>query len=537
MYRDCSQAFNEQIIKYSRTFKAQLIFDNGVIVSDRIGALSVNGGSNMGSELKIGNTPCASLTADILFQNENYNGQKFSLNIGLKMPDGSFEFIPYGKYVVISSTTQANKTKITATDYMGLLDVEYKTELPYPTYADKVLQEISKQSGIEIDYGNIPQIPIAYAPRFKTMREVVGLIAGLAGKFAIFDRFGVLAFRWYEYSGYVTDLNVTENPKITDDNFKVNYLSVKINDQVTETAGDITATQGITIENEYATPETINNAFEVINGFEYRSCEVKQKLGDVRIDAWDIIGVTMVDGSPIQTIPMKTTLKYDGGISLTIKATAPNREGAKTPQQIEADKNKTEKADNALVISRANTFEQALKNQSQKIVDLFFYLSSKNFPFLLGTIQLTDIQQGKSRIDIRVNSASYKSYYMDLQSGDNVISFAEPIIGLKGGSHRVEIFIEGITAKIPASGATLIMTGSGLLNVTTWNGLLNIEDIFNGVYITPIFNFAERVSGIIDITAQTPEKADFGDILRGISGYKKRNNVETIKDNLYIEVV
>lgn len=533
MYTNVSEAFVRKITSYSRTFRAKLVFGDKEI-TDGIYSIKTKGGSCADTDLKVGSTVAA--TADIELEETSFyfKNKELELYIGLMLDHGSIEYVPYGVYTVRAVSTKDRKTTLTVADRMYRADRVYKTNLTFPSTADKVVEEICGTLNVPYDIEGLglENITIPFTPSAKaTMREMLGKLAALAGKNAMFDRTGTLVFKWYEESGFETDYDYIDNPEIDEEDFSIRYLMCEISSTNTETLGDDKATQGMSIVNEFALTSALEKVWEQIGGFSYRPVDVKMILGDIRLDPWDIFVVNM-NGKRIKTICMNIDFEYDGGLSCTVSATAPDTDSEYlTPAEIQAQKQAEKEQNNSLLLIEQNEQACEVSSSEKRLLGLQFNTQTDAQPYMTATVQIEETSAGVITVLVKTNGSVYSSYRISAVDGYNLMSFCTAFLDLPTGSNQMELYILGSADNmgvVQARQATIILTGNGLLSRSEWDGTIHANDEFEPFVIEgdreeiTIVSFAENLSA----KTQYPQLSDI----------KERLGVIEIKDDEEITI-
>lgn len=325
MYKS-SEKFSSAIEKNGgRTFHPKLIFD-GFELETEIHSLNYNGGSNGEDNITIGSAVSATLEIKMDKVPHLLTKQNFSFNLGILCEDGSYEFIPMGKFNAEKPETTDYEINVTAYDNMVLAERTYNSQLTYPTTTTAVIKEICNAIGVSfvteiesITINNPSSDEGASNSAFAgyTMREAIGYIAGLYGKFAIFNRLGQLEFRWYENSDYDVKLSKTYSFAKDEQDYSIDQLIVLQNQETTFKAGS--GVNGISCSNPFATQSIVDAIYQKIGGFTFRKGTVKF-LGDCRIDPWDIISVEDLLGNTYKLPVMSISHSVDGGLTTNIES-------------------------------------------------------------------------------------------------------------------------------------------------------------------------------------------------------------------------
>lgn len=325
MYKS-SEKFSTAIEKNGgRTFRPKLIFV-GFELETEIHSLNYNGGSNGEDNITIGSAVSATLEIKMDKVPHLLTKQNFSFNLGILCEDGSYEFIPMGKFNAEKPETTDYEINVTAYDNMVLAERTYNSQLTYPTTTTAVMKEICNAIGVSfvteiesITINNPSSEEGASNSAFAgyTMREAIGYIAGLYGKFAIFNRLGQLEFRWYENSDYDVKLSKTYSFAKDEQDYSIDQLIVLQNQETTFKAGS--GVNGISCSNPFATQSIVDAIYQKIGGFTFRKGTVKF-LGDCRIDPWDIVTVEDLLGNTYKLPVMSISHSVDGGLTTNIES-------------------------------------------------------------------------------------------------------------------------------------------------------------------------------------------------------------------------
>lgn len=539
MYLNVSEEFMRKITSYSRTFRAKLVFDNFEITDD-IFSVQVQGGMNLDTALTLGTTTSVTAEIDILANGRNYKNKRFQLMIGLKLSNGEYEYIPYGYYVVLEAVRKEQKITLSCADLMSVTDKIFNSSLNYPNTGENVINEICKRYNFTHNITGLEDVVIPFRPPVKTTaRELIGAIASLAGYNAIFDREGVLNFKWYSDEGARTTTDYIDNPFINEEDFNVNYLMYEISSKVSDVYGDSESKSGISIKNEYALSGRQSGVWERIRDFSYRPVDLQQRLGNILIDAWDIITIE-ANGEEIRTIPMSIDMNYDGGVSVSITATAPDTDKEyKSPSEIQAEKQAEKDENNALVLTASNDNLEELSTKENEILRLEFNVQNESLPFVNATLQLEDVTAGVITTNLKLNGNIYQTYRISANDGYNLMSFATAFMNLSGGTNELSLHIVGDKddmGVIQPKQANVILTGYGLVKRVSWAGAVILNDV-----IVSIFNLikeisVQSVSENIDFSVIEPESIVVNESINVIVADNYINNIEKTQAVLPYEI-
>ena len=242
------------------------------------------------------------------------------------------EALPLGTFAVTEAVTRGGQTTVTAVDAMGVA----LAELYQPTLSGAaatawaVLNDVAAKAGVALSarvsgYQSVlAGVSMASLAAGYTRRTVVGWIAGLCGCNAVIDRAGKLDFIWYSASGMTLHrADCYEGmDEIQENNSVFAMLSVSVVDANgnTQTLSPTSAEgTGALIENPFMTQARLDGVWSSIGGMTYRPAELSF-LGDLRLDAGDLITLTLDDGTTCSVPVMSLTHTYDGGVTTHVTA-------------------------------------------------------------------------------------------------------------------------------------------------------------------------------------------------------------------------
>ncbi|MDU3244409.1 MAG: hypothetical protein E7B11_28085, partial [Clostridiales bacterium] len=338
MYR-ASEQFNTEIMQLSRRFCAKIVIGSSTITTGII-KIKFTGGSNGGEDITIGSA--VSQAVEISVKSDlNFTGKEIAVHIGLRIGE-QIEYVPMGVYVVEKPSKSSGVVSFTAHDRMiSKGELLYTSSLTFPNNSKNVLNEICTQMGITYAT-QLTGIVIQEKPSGYTRREVISYLASLHGKFACINRTGNLELKWYEDNSYAPGASRINEPEVQESDYILSKISCAVNQENTIESGTGT---GMNISNPLMTQAVLDNVVKQLNGFRFRPGKLQVRLGDVRLDPWDII--TIQNGSEVLKMPCMTlTHDYDGGVSTEVisvgKTTAEQEYNYKGPTATAIDRAYTE---------------------------------------------------------------------------------------------------------------------------------------------------------------------------------------------------
>ena len=301
---------------------------NGTAVTGALLTLTITAGVN-GEQplLTVGNT-CAK-TVQMQFSGVQTGFLEGTLVLSAQ---SGAEVLPLGSFAVTEAVTRGGQTTVTAMDAMGVALAElYQPSLSgAAATAWAVLNDVAAKAGVALSarvsgYQSVlAGVSMASLAAGYTRRTVVGWIAGLCGCNAVIDRAGKLDFIWYSASGMTLHrADCYEGmDEIQENNSVFSMLSVSVVDGNgnTQTLSPTSAEgTGALIENPFMTQARLDGLWSGIGGMTYRPAELSF-LGDLRLDAGDLITLTLDDGTTCSVPVMSLTHTYDGGVTTHVTA-------------------------------------------------------------------------------------------------------------------------------------------------------------------------------------------------------------------------
>lgn len=272
-------------------------FSNFII--EKFTKLEYYGGSNSSDDIAIGTTNMAYLDVSTI-TDKIITNQEFLFEVGMKLSDGTVEYAPIGYFKVQKPDENEDTVNFKAYDRMQKFEKPYVSSLAYPTDSEKVLNELCATCGVKLATPITSPITITNKLDGYTCREVLGYIAGIHGFFACFDRYGKLNLRWYSETPIEKQIGLIWSLTKSQNNYTIEKITLAKDTETTYTSG--TGISGINHSNPYATQEIADSIYANLGGFSYRPCEISM-LDDIRLDPWDMLKVTYLDGS-VLTIPV-----------------------------------------------------------------------------------------------------------------------------------------------------------------------------------------------------------------------------------------
>ena len=328
MYTNVSDDFLSAVNGAEPVYCCKLDFGNNVTVNDLF-SVSYSGGS-CSESIVPGGTVIANAKVELSALPATVRkGSACTLYFGV-----NGEYAPQGVLTVKKIEKSGELLSVTLEDNMAKTEKGYFSSLAYPSTTLKMLSEIATKCGVAFNTSGLTAVTIKDKPEGYTCREIIGYIAGLYGKFAVCDRTGKIAFKWFETTAVQLSDFCYDTPTVATDDITVGRV----------VCGDFTAGTGtaITYDCLFMTQTQLNAVQKSLNGFKYRTGEIPLRLGNMLIDAWDMVSITY-GGETVKIPAANISVTYNGGLSMTIEAPAEEQsadsgESYKSPAQKQAER-------------------------------------------------------------------------------------------------------------------------------------------------------------------------------------------------------
>lgn len=133
-----------------------------------------------------------------------FYGAKISLQTKFDLDDGTTEALSIGTFTVITPESYGTVISVTAMDDSYKSDVDYSTGLSYPITAGEALKDSCRTCGITLLTTEFPNddYVIPSKPESITHRQLIGMVAMIAGGNAVFDESNRLVIKPYDFSAF-----------------------------------------------------------------------------------------------------------------------------------------------------------------------------------------------------------------------------------------------------------------------------------------------------------------------------------------------
>ena len=325
-----SDNFNIALAESSRNFKASICI-NGSEIDGDIQLVDVFRGTGSESIL-FGAVYIPYFTAKIANLNTDLQDAEVTLRIGVRLPGGSYDYIPLGNYHIVEI---ANAQGLCSIKGMGsaFCKLEGKNIPTTGSNSPKtLLQDIRDLANVTIlsDFSNERldrNVRIAIKSRLEphSCKEVLGIVAALMGGFVTENASGSIVLKEYASGSTISipaDRFLTP-PTINNNYYEITGVKCIIHDNPDNQYDPDSRSKGTvnyTFRNKYMSEGLFDDMADTAIGLRYYPGQFSISLGDPRIDPWDILSVTDTDGVSRTVYPMQTHHHIDGGLSTEIDA-------------------------------------------------------------------------------------------------------------------------------------------------------------------------------------------------------------------------
>lgn len=158
-------------------------------------------------------------------------------------------------------------------------------------------------------------------------KDIVTFLNGIGGfkdkRFAICNRQGQIEIKTYIDSDYPVDTSrywdTFEHHDVTEKIEKITCYIGKDSDGNDVSVSVGSGTREISFSNPFMTQEMLDNVWKVLSGYEYMPGSIKF-MGDPRVDPWDVLTVSDLNGTAYKVPVMTMTHEFDGGLITSVEA-------------------------------------------------------------------------------------------------------------------------------------------------------------------------------------------------------------------------
>lgn len=322
-----STAFNECVNRSSRTFRARFL-KNGQPLDCEVKKVVVRKGA-CAENFTPGTIFAPYINADVSNLDASIENEEVLFQIGLLLDDGTVEYTNQGYFTVTKPKRSANQTSF---DAVGRISSKLNVlpDLPADKTLSKLAAAITAKTGVDIIANGVNFAGvITHDLNGLTCREILEVITSVLGGFATEDGEGRVVISKHstasklEYNGDYT----TSSPTFNDYNYTLSGIKVIATSEYTDEDGNVVPGNEyadglpvLTLSNEYMTEELFPAFVQNTVGYSFKPGEIQLALGDPRIEPWDCISFTDIDGSNHVVPCFELTHTFDGGLTTSISA-------------------------------------------------------------------------------------------------------------------------------------------------------------------------------------------------------------------------
>ena len=281
------------------------------------------------------------------------------------------EYIRIGRFTATKVRSTTFETEIKCVGFISSkLNGDYSdpeedpaTRVAWQATLANIAARITELTGIPISFkdGIDSSGVITESREGLTNRDALEAIASVTGGFAAENADGGIEIHKYQISSSllnVTPDRVIEQPKLADNDYVMSGIAVTGKGGTFSSGADIKQKYS----NDFMTALLFTQFAANIVGYTYRPGDVPMSLGDPRLEPWDTLHVTDLDGNTYDVPCHRITLHYDGGITTDITAVG------------ESDSDQTVKTP---LMKRIETIEETAAEQASLIEQLEHQIDGK----------------------------------------------------------------------------------------------------------------------------------------------------------------
>ena len=296
-------------------------------------------GGYTGDTFSIGSTYENNITVKFIHLVEGLKrGMIVKPRIGIKLPNGTFEYTPLGIFIIadeIQMDRNNNSTTIKAYDKFVVMEGQYVSKLTYPANAVDIITEIAQMCKVDVntnDLAHLPTIKVSKAITKQSYRTAIGWIAQLYVGFASFDRDGKLTIRRVAEPNYTIEPSEYEQQGLVKNeapyiiggiSCNVNVVETTNNGETNETthkihSGSVNGSQ-IELTNDIMTQGLLDSIWDSLKTITFYPFSLNW-FGNPAIEAGDWLSLKDMKGNAFIVPNNGYTISFNGGLSSTSKA-------------------------------------------------------------------------------------------------------------------------------------------------------------------------------------------------------------------------
>lgn len=354
-----TESFDNAISSTGRMLKAKFIFSDREFIGEEIQDFTLEDDILTNDVFQVGTFIRTKGTAKLIDVDYKFAGKEFELHIGIYTDETTVEFLKLGIFKVKTVSKKEKITSLEFYDRTDKFDIEYQTNLTYPTTLLDVVKDICTNLNVELATTNFINFNyvVPLKPNFdegSTCRKLIAQIAELSGGYARINSDGKLEFfnlsKYGNNNFYVGDSTFALN---SDDRMLDNrcvigidrnfYIDLDTSEAITNTitklivkTGDVKAELGENSGLAYFIEDNIfcQNPLDVIEpifdslyGLNYRKLNIKW-IGNPKYQPGDQLVV--YDGNILHnTYIMTRKLNFNGGLTEEYSAEGKTKEETK----------------------------------------------------------------------------------------------------------------------------------------------------------------------------------------------------------------
>lgn len=336
-----TEAFQAAIDESSRRFNARLL-DSGIEITGDIREVIVHKGNSSSTGLSPGIVFCPYIECLIDNCVSPLENKELALQIGVMTGEENgipvYDYITLGFFTVEKPKTNAYRTTFTAQGRISRLTAPFGSSSQNLTLG-QIINQINHDSGILIVVDEDIDTSFTLGTDLSSFsgREALSTVCSVIGGFATETSDGRIRICKFKSSPtYSCDTDrMTSLPEFNDYDTAINGV------QVTDLDGN-EYTAGLSVSLSASIPYMTQAAFEAfaenLIGLTYRAGDIPLALGDPRIEPWDTISVTDINGNTYNVPCMNITHVFDGGLQTNITALSLSDENqVRTDKEITID--------------------------------------------------------------------------------------------------------------------------------------------------------------------------------------------------------
>ena len=245
-----SNAYKTQVKAPTREWaiKLSLTLDSGVTYNltekdIETSTFTFQESATCGSTIQVGSVYANSLDFSLINSDGKYNADNFqdatvSAQVGLKLPDGTYEWVPLGTFYVSSTGKKLSTLAINCMDGMYKLNVPFAdVDIQYPINAAALVTAVCNHCNVPISSQltqELLQIDVTLSKPDSgdlTCRDILGYAGCLLGKNLRFNRSGLLEPFWYG-SNIVATTSADTRISGEFEDLQINITGVSLKDSV-----------------------------------------------------------------------------------------------------------------------------------------------------------------------------------------------------------------------------------------------------------------------------------------------------------------